>query len=203
MYLTKLDLERANRRIQIALLDCQQLHRLVMGLFDTDRKGSHVLYRLRIQRQELSLYLYSDGPIDQARLLPGMYFVGERDLSGWLAHMEQGQIRGFDLLAAPTKKVKAVGNHNSQRRILRTQEERMAWLIRKGEQNGFRILSCQELENQQQSGYHQKDAGGKLYVTGYHYQGTLQLTDTERFQHAVREGIGSGKAYGLGMLLLR
>ena len=145
MYLTKIDLERASRRIQFALADCQQLHRLVMGLFGTDRKSSHVLYRLRDQDRALSLYLYSDGPIDQARLLPGMHFAGERDLSDWLSQMEAGQIRGFDLLAAPTKKVPTETGRNSQRRILRTEEERLAWLTRKGEQNGFRLLTCREL----------------------------------------------------------
>ena len=203
MYLTKIDLERASRRIQFALADCQQLHRLVMGLFGTDRKSSHVLYRLRDQDRALSLYLYSDGPIDQARLLPGMHFAGERDLSDWLSQMEAGQIRGFDLLAAPTKKVPTETGRNSQRRILRTEEERLAWLARKGEQNGFRLLQCQELENHQQRGYHKKDSGGPMYVTGYHYQGLLQITDSERFRHAFQEGIGSGRAYGLGMLLPR
>ena len=203
MYLTKIDLERASRRIQFALADCQQLHRLVMGLFGTDRKSSHVLYRLRDQDRALSLYLYSDGPIDQTRLLPGMYFAGERDLSDWLSQMEAGQIRGFDLLAAPTKKVPTETGRNSQRRILRTEEERLAWLARKGKQNGFRLLQCQELENHQQRGYHKKDSGGPMYVTGYHYQGLLQITDSERFRHALQEGIGSGRAYGLGMLLPR
>lgn len=203
MYLTKIELERASRRIQFALADCQQLHRLVMGLFGTDRKSSHVLYRLRNQARTLALYLYSDGPIDQTRLLSGMRFAGERDLSDWLSRMEQGQVRGFDLLAAPTKKVKTETSRNSQRRILRTQEERLAWLTRKGEQNGFRLLQCQELENHQQSGNHKKDAGGPMYVTGYHYQGLLQITDLERFQRAVQEGIGSGRAYGLGMLLFQ
>ena len=195
--------ERASRRIQFALADCQQLHRLVMGLFGTDRKSSHVLYRLRDQDRALSLYLYSDGPIDQTRLLSGMYFAGERDLSDWLSQMEAGQIRGFDLLAAPTKKVPTETGRNSQRRILRTEEERLAWLARKGEQNGFRLLQCQELENHQQRGYHKKDSGGPMYVTGYHYQGLLQITDSERFRHALQEGIGSGRAYGLGMLLPR
>ena len=42
-----------------------------------------------------------------------------------------------------------------------------------------------------------------MYVTGYHYQGLLQITDSERFRHAIRKGIGSGRAYGLGMLLPR
>ena len=42
-----------------------------------------------------------------------------------------------------------------------------------------------------------------MYVTGYHYQGLLQITDSEHFRHALQEGIGSGRAYGLGMLLPR
>lgn len=203
MYLTKIDLERASRRIQFALADCQQLHRLVMGLFGTDRKSSHVLYRLRDQDRALSLYLYSDGPIDQTRLLSGMYFAGERDLSDWLSQMEAGQIRGFDLLAAPTKKVPTETGRNSQRRILRTEEERLAWLTRKGEQNGFRLLTCRELENKRQQGHHTTSNGGRMYLAGYHYQGTLQISDPVRFRHALQEGIGSGRAYGLGMLLPR
>lgn len=139
MYLTKLDLEQANRRIQVSLADCQQLHRLVMGLFETDRKSSRVLYRLRMQDRKLALYLYSDCPIDRARLLPGMLFSGERELSGWLAHMDAGQIRGFDLLAAPTKKVAAETGRNSRRQTLRTQEERFSWLLRKGSKMAFRL----------------------------------------------------------------
>lgn len=203
MYLTKLDLERSNRRIQVSLADCQQLHRLVMGLFETDRKSSRVLYRLRMQDRELALYLYSDCPINQARLLPGMRFSGERELSSWLAHMDAGQIRGFDLLAAPTKKVAAETGRNSRRQTLRTQEERLAWLFRKGEQNGFQMISCQELECHQQRGYHKEASIGRMYITGYHYQGVLRIIDPERFRRAVQEGIGAGKAYGLGMLLLR
>ncbi len=41
-----------------------------------------------------------------------------------------------------------------------------------------------------------------MYLDQYHYQGTLQITDAVLFQNAVREGIGPGKSYGLGMLLL-
>lgn len=203
MYLTKIDLERASRRIQFALADCQQLHRLVMGLFGTDRKSSHVLYRLRDQDRALSLYLYSDGPIDQTRLLPGCTSLESGICLTGSLKWKRARSSGFDLLAAPTKKVPTETGRNSQRRILRTEEERLAWLARKGEQNGFCLLQCQELENHQQRGYHKKDSGGPMYVTGYHYQGLLQITDSERFRHALQEGIGSGRAYGLGMLLPR
>ena len=48
MYLTKIDLSIGNRGIQRALGDCQELHRIVMGLFEASRKDAGVLYRLRV-----------------------------------------------------------------------------------------------------------------------------------------------------------
>ena len=71
--------------------------------------------------------------IDRERLLPGMNLAGQRDLTAWLDTMREGQNWRFDLLASPTKKVMQDGRKNSQRRILRTMNERLAWLERKGE----------------------------------------------------------------------
>ena len=175
---------------------------MIMGLFESDRKSSGVIYRVREDRYALAIYLYSNRPVNRERLLPGMHFSGERDLTPWLNAMQEGQIWRFDLLASPTKKVAQKNGKNSQRRILRTLEERCTWLTRKGEQNGFRLLSCQELEGSQLTGRHVPARGGRMYLDQYHYQGTLQITDAVLFQNAVREGIGPGKSYGLGMLLL-
>lgn len=202
MYLTKIDLAFQQRGIQRALGDCQKLHQMIMGLFESDRKSSGVLYRIREDRHAMAIYLYSAQPISRQRLLAGMHFAGQRDLTYWLYALQEGQIWRFDLLASPTKKIGQDGRKNSQRRILRTLEERCAWLERKGEQNGFRMLSCQELEGKQLTGHHVQDRGGTMYLDQYHYQGTLQITNTERFQRAVQDGIGPGKSYGLGMLLL-
>ena len=202
MYLTKIDLIPQQRGIRQALGDCQQLHRMIMGLFESDRKSSGVIYRVREDRYALAIYLYSNRPVNREHLLPGMHFSGERDLTPWLNAMQQGQIWRFDLLVSPTKKVAQKNGKNSQRRILRTLEERCTWLTRKGEQNGFRLLSCQELEGSQLTGRHVPARGGRMYLDQYHYQGTLQITDAVQFQNAVREGIGPGKSYGLGMLLL-
>ena len=46
MYLTKINMPIADRGVQRALGDCQQMHRMITGLFDTSRTGSQVLYRL-------------------------------------------------------------------------------------------------------------------------------------------------------------
>ena len=202
MYLTKIDLSIGNRGIQRALGDCQELHRMVMGLFETGRKDAGVLYRLRERGSERAIYLYSAQLVQKARLLPGMRFSGERDLSHWLQNMREGQIWQFDLLASPCKKVAREGKSNSQRRVLRTVEERCGWLVRKGEQNGFQLISLQELEGSQRSGRHTEERGGRMYLDSYHYQGALRVTDAEQFREAVRNGVGPGKSYGLGMLLL-
>ena len=103
MYLTKIDLIPQQRGIRQALGDCQQLHQMIMGLFESDRKSSGVIYRVREDRYALAIYLYSNRPANRERLLPGMHFSGERDLTPWLNAMQEGQIWRFDLLASATE----------------------------------------------------------------------------------------------------
>lgn len=203
MYLTRIDLQPQVRAIQQALVDCQKMHRLVSGLFQTARKDANVLYRLRIEPGRTAVYLYSDMPVNRAALIPGMVFGGERDLSDWLKALENGQVWRFDLLAAPMKKVAAEGQKNSRRRILREPSERLAWLNRKAEQAGFAILGAEEKEGIHVIGTHSEEQGGRMHWDGYRYDGVLQIRQKELFQRAMRTGIGAGKAYGMGMMLLR
>ena len=174
MYLTKISLQPQAPHVRRALTDCQQMHRQVSGLFGTDRKKGDILYRLRTEQGSCALYLYSAMPVDRSRLLPGMNFAGERDLTDWLNDMVSGQVWGFDLLAVPAKKIPKEGHKNSQRRILRTEEERMAWLARKGEQYGFQILNAREQESVRKFGRHSQP-GGTMYFDAYHYNGILQI----------------------------
>ena len=203
MYLTKINMPIADRGVQRALGDCQQMHRMITGLFDTSRTDSQVLYRLNFGRGVCCVYIYSSVPVKRERLLPNMELIGERDVTHWLESLSEGQVQSFDLLAWPSKKVPDGDAKNSRRRVLRTEAERLAWLARKAEQNGFEMLNVREFESAQQPGRHSEEHGGRLYVDSYHYQGKLLVTDAARFRAAVRSGIGPGKAYGLGMLLLK
>ena len=123
-------------------------------------------------------------------------------MSDWLSSICEGQTWNFDLIAWPSKKVAREGANNSRRRMLRSTDERLLWLQRKAQQNGFNLLSVRELESAQQTGWHDAGIGGQFHVHSYHYQGMLRVTDAERIQEAVCTGIGPGKAYGLGMLIL-
>ena len=185
-----------------ALSDCQRMHRLVSALFGEGRKEQNVLYRVRVLRGAVQLYLYSAAA--PTHIPEEITVVGQRDLTQWLEELREEQFCGFDLLTMPFKKEgRAEQGKRSQRRVLREPEERLRWLRRKGEQNGFEIVEVQELEQSKVQGRHGQDRGGSMYWDVLHYQGVLRITDAERFRTAVETGIGPGKVYGLGMLMLQ
>ena len=202
MVLSRIELTLSDPGVRAALADAQKLHRLVTGLFGTARQDVDLLYRLRTQGTVVTLYLYSSVPPAPERLLPCMRLTGSRDLADWLEQMQIGMTLGFDLLTMPFKKAPDADGKNSRRRVLRTEEERMAWLARKAEQNGFELLSVREQIGEKLRAVHAPDQGGRLYLDTYQYSGTLCITDADAFRNAVQRGIGPGKAYGLGMLLL-
>lgn len=203
MVLAKIEMSLSEPSVRAALRDAQKMHRLAAGLYQLPRQEAELVYRVQLQGQKVNLYLYAGQPIDRSRLLPGMRLAGERELSDWLVSMREGQLWGFDLLTMPFRKVADGESANSRRRVLRTPEERLAWLNRKAEQNGFAILEARESAGEKESAVHPLEKGGRLYLDSYRYSGTLQIKDLERFKRALRNGIGPGKAYGLGMLLLK
>lgn len=198
MYLIRIEMDRRDARDLLA--DCQQMHRFVTGFFDTDRSSNQVLYRTNLVQNRLYLYLYAQGP---AVRVPDNCEVQQRDVTAWMEAMEAGQVWSFDLIASPSKKVAAEGKKNSRRRILRQPRERQEWLERKAEQNGFAIVQAQELEQLHVSGRHHADRGGAMYHDAYHYRGILRITDAPAFRKALQAGIGSGKAYGFGMMTVK
>ena len=203
MFLTKIEMSVSDPAVRAALSDAQKMHRLASGLFQTSRENVHLLYRLRTEGTLVSLYLYADRPVERERLLPGMSLAGERDLADWLDSMQDGRIVGFELMTMPFKKTAEGKDKNSRRRVLRTQEERLAWLARKAEQNGFFILEVRESPGEKISASHPAGKGGQLFLDSYRYTGVLRIMDDHAFRNAICNGIGPGKSYGLGMLLLR
>jgi CRISPR system Cascade subunit CasE len=202
MYLSKIEMSISDPGVRAALRDAQKMHRLVSGLYGISRADSSVLYRIKTEGSLVSLYLYADLPVEKENLLPGMKPAGERELSEWLSGMSVGQIWGFDLLTMPYRKVAEEAGKNSRRRVLRTHEERMAWLARKAAQNGFAVVEAQENQAEKLNAVHPAEQGGQLRMDVYRYSGVLHITDSDRFRRALRQGIGPGKAYGMGMLLL-
>ena len=79
------------------------------------------------------------------------------------------------------------------------EEAQREWLDRKAERAGFRVLDCRVLDRGfQVSG--RRNGAPPLRHLCVDFEGILELTDPETFLSALESGIGSGKAFGFGLL---
>jgi CRISPR system Cascade subunit CasE len=112
----------------------------------------------------------------------------------------------FQLCANPTKKVAKEGpggslTKNGRRVPLRTREEWVAWIKRKGEQGGFIVNEDTLRTFSRGRDYFEKDGKRGLH-SAVEYQGLLTVTDPARFHDTFTRGIGSAKAFGFGLLVI-
>ncbi len=114
----------------------------------------------------------------------------------------------FDLYVNPTKTVKKVNENgaytkNGKRLTLMDEESQMEWLQRKASRHGFLVRDDIPLEIDKPIDHHFKRKGTKGLHIGVRFQGVLQVTDQTAFKKAFREGIGTAKGFGFGLLLIR
>ncbi len=134
----------------------------------------------------------------------------------------QGQFLRFRLVANPTKKLKDEQRHNGKR-VPVPADKLLEWFKNKAETAGFAIPSIRdendketnpviqpgyiyfrkpqsEKENQSptDTGKNGKDHGQRLFSV--RFDGILTVTDPALFQKTLVAGIGSGKAFGFGLL---
>ena len=204
MYRSQLRLDRRNASVRQALGNCGDMHRNLMKAFDIPdhtpnaRESISLLYRLMEQGNQLQLYVMSNEVPDWTRV------KGVEPLSEVLCvdslkdKLEEGNLFRFSLFASPTKKIRREGKL-SARVYLRSLEERSGWLARHAESGGFEVLSCREITEKQVSG---RKSGCEIHYTGVLFEGVLRITDRELFWQTYSTGIGAGKAYGLGMLMI-
>lgn len=207
MYLTKLTLDPRNVNAKKCMRDCQEMHRSVMRLFHCTRNHGNILYRFNAN--QFSIYILSRIVPDVGNIDDGMTLAGTRNIDTMESMLQGTSKFAFDLVACPCKKVPKQSDpthgkaSNSQRKFLQTACERKEWLERKAEQNGFSILNVSEELLLSMHGKHEENNGGSFAFKSVRFFGVLQVTDPEKFYHAYCNGIGSGKSYGQGMLLLR
>lgn len=113
----------------------------------------------------------------------------------------ENEVLLFRLLARPTKRV-ATGPDKGKRRSLRTEDEQLGWLRRKGEENGFRVDQVQPtdvawLDSKPSSG------GGNRKLRAVRFDGILTVLDPQLMAGAIAYGVGAQKGYGFGLLSVR
>ena len=201
MYLSRLILNPRSRTAQRDLASPHELHRTVMRGFpeSLDEHKERVLYRLdQIEGSgHLCLLVQSRLEPDWTRL-DASYLaqVGEENpaVKPLVLHLVPGQRLAFRLRSNPTKRLIQPAGKSKRVGIYKV-DEQIQWLNRKAENGGFIVESV--LPSMQ----HQIDDRRRdLQFLSVQFDGVLQVIDTAQFATALANGIGSGKAFGFGLL---
>lgn len=216
MYLSKLILNPRCREARRDVGSPYELHRTLVRAFETepgtDYRARHgVLFRLEplAYGAALPTVLVQSVSVPDWHELPEAYLLREPESKPLNLAFSIGQTLAFRLMANPTKKEKRPGQRQGRRVALIDTAEgdeltpARAWLNRKGDQNGFRVLYTTTdafwLGSNRPSIQTTKQ---NLPLYGVRYDGLLQITDPRLVKEAMQQGVGPAKAFGFGLLSL-
>ena len=193
------------------------------------RSSFNVLYRMEIGRN-IIIYVQSTIEPDWSYLLQEHYLLfseqgnpAVKRIDEHLARIREGMVLRFRLLANPTRKVKTnnkierlAGIKNNGKRLpIHSFEDQIGWLKTKGESGGFKLLSIKAAPDVSNVvcngsnvtiGFRPKKVSipdrkfDRLTFKGVIFEGYLEVSDRNQFLGTITQGIGSGKAYGFGLL---
>lgn len=230
MYLSRLLINPRDQQARHDLADCQALHARLLSAFphiedqgDDARAQFGLLYRIdENAKGQIQVLAQSSDMPNWSSLPPGyLLMTGDTEnpackaVDGFYESLAAGTVLRFRLRANPTKKIDTKSGpdgvrRNGKRIELRSEEQWLAWLQRKSEQHGFALntsgmdsqrLNAQATDQGKMLGKRNGTEGrGRITLASVLFNGVLAITDAERFRKALRQGIGSGKAYGFGLL---
>lgn len=167
--------------------NCHLLHRDMQALFGSERAKDKVLFKAM-----------DDGIIVQSINLPKSNSRTKLKLEDWASIdysvIQENDVYAFSMRVFPAKK------HRSNRYRITNEQEQAQWIYAKGKENGFRILSY-SIDSSPEIAY--RKGNHFCHFVGVDCEGTLEVTDRQKFLSALENGVGQEKAYGFGLLLLK
>lgn len=208
MYLSRVELDATRRSTMLALTAPQRLHGAVEASFPGERRRR--LWRLDRLGGKLYLLVLSEDRPDLGGVAAQFGRVENaaqpetKDYTPLLQRVKPGSIWRFRLAANPTKSCKN-GVSSFERGTVKahsTPEYQKQWLLERAAKNGF-LLQEDAFDVTVSRWLHFEkgtDFRRPVSLLSVTYEGVLQVTDTQLFCRLLTQGIGRGKAYGLGMM---
>ena len=223
VYLSELTVNVRRHEVRSLFADTHALHRWVMRAFPSKDAGGNgrILYRAENGKSKAVIIVQSDfEPNWDEHRIEGASVRGPRlwNISQTQeTTFSQGNLFRFRLLANP------IVTQKGKRHPLLKEEEQVAWLQRKGAQNGFELVPVQLTANDwmdlsTEEDYSQpaevqvvsrgmltgkkSDGQGVMGLSHYavEFDGILRVTDSAKFVAGVKQGIGPAKGFGFGLL---
>jgi len=190
-------------RVQKELSNPYQLHKTIMKAFPDNlkemEKDGRVLFRVDKESKKPHPLM-----LIQSTLCPNWSFLIDDDqylLRSPLfkqfsyPQFKKGNKYWFQLFCNPTKKIdgKRIGMYKEEKQYI--------WLKRKAELNGFNLIHVNITRKEEITAKVNKNAKIMNFY-GVQFEGVIQIVNPEKFNNTLRNGIGSGKAFGFGFLTI-
>lgn len=207
MYLSLLEIDVTGATGRGWISNPYRIHqRLLMAL--PDGEGGRLLFRLEEDRQPPRLLVQTALQVDWERCFGDLRVLAATPRQKRVEPvLRAGQRLRFFLRANPTaRRILSPPPEDqpvpSGKRLgLLREEDQRAWLERKAEAGGFVPLAFEV----RPGGFVTCRRGGEIPTQTYFrvdFEGVLRVTDPRRLEQALASGIGSGKAFGFGLLSL-
>lgn len=202
MYLSRIELDLTNRKTMCALSNPNLLHGAVEAAFPGARERK--LWRLDTLGGRQYLLLLSPEKPD-FRGIAAQFGTGAsgqtRAYAPLLERIAEGSVWQFRLTANPTKSCKTMDSDRGKVRACAVVAEQEQWLLERAEKHGFALQENEfSVTGIKRYSFVKRQERRKVSLLSVTYEGILRVTDAERFRQTLTEGMGRGKAYGMGML---
>lgn len=197
MHLSRVRLDNLDRRGWKVLSDLGDTHRFIMRAFPEGHDGDRVLFRVEpeIDGSRSSILVQSRARPDWSVLRDESPFATAACKTFGLTLTASAHLR-FRLRANPTVK------REGKRYGFLREEEARAWLIRKGEMVGFAVSNGRLVVRSEGTLCARRRHGRTASFQSYLFEGAIKVSDAAALTRAVESGIGSGKAFGFGLMSL-
>jgi CRISPR system Cascade subunit CasE len=223
IYLSQLVLNPKDPGVRRDLTDVHDMHRTIMRAFpQVDDKAARercgVLFRIDVRRDGTPTVLVQSTERPDWSPHTPTYLQTDpltKRVDESFAILDTGRTLLFRLRANPTRRLLIRDGPdrerwNGKRVDIRGEAEQLEWLRRKGRDSGFELVEVRAHE-----GVPAVDARSSGAVTGRRrdserkkkisfgsvlFEGILRVTDAAQFRQTLENGLGSGKAYGFGLL---
>lgn len=223
-HLTSLALDVRHPQVASDLADCHQLHRTVMRLIDSEgpfetvdgsptlRMTTNTLFRVNTGAGQAELLLQSSRPVDHSRLPDGSVLRRrDLDLRRVLGRIDVDTRIRYTLIAAPVKNTTRTDDHGNAIRGTKTPlmriDEVTRWWDRRLPQIGLSAdshdgIPLLRIDPAPSAIGKKKQADGQHLIQhrAFRIGGIATVTDRALLSKAIHDGIGPGKAYGMGLL---
>lgn len=204
MYLSRVELDENRRSTMVALASLQKLHGAVESAFSGERRRR--LWRLDRLGGKLYLLIVSeDVPTDLMHIVSQFGTGNEAQTKCYdtlFERLEPESRWHFRLTANPVH-ARPDPKHPGERGLVDahcSKQFQKKWLMDRAEKHGFALLEDDFMVTETKWLRFRKHGKNMVTILSVTYEGSLRIVEPYAFQQLLCQGIGKGKAYGLGMM---